>query len=106
MQAGNEMPICPRRLDLGSSFAALQEQPPGLWPEERACKLQQTRQGRQGPRAHHVRFKALSAFSKVFNAHAMNVHSSRGLARDLVSLLYGVCRIGRLAFGIAVNDLQ
>ena len=36
MQVDREVPVSLRRLDLDFSFAALQEQPPGCWPEERA----------------------------------------------------------------------
>ena len=83
MQADREVPVSLRRLDLGFSFAALQEQPPGCWPEERAGELEKTWAWRKRPRAHHVRSKALGAFGEVFNAHRVNVHSGLRLAGDL-----------------------
>ncbi len=54
VQAAGEVEARPRFCHLGIRLAPLQEQPPGLWPEERACELEETRQRRKRPRAHHV----------------------------------------------------
>ncbi len=82
MEAAIESKARPRLGDLGFRLASFQEEPPGPWPEERACEFEETRQRRKSPRAHHVRPKALSPFAKLFNARRVDVHRRLGCAHD------------------------
>ena len=50
--------------NLGLCVAPFQEQPPGLCPEEGICEVEETRQRRKRPRAHHVRISSSSHFRR------------------------------------------